>query len=267
MFGGSTTFGEGQRDEYTIASWLARLAEEAGTPIRIVNYGQRGWTHFQEMILFEQLAAAGPPPDVALFYDGANEINAQTLGAKGVPTHTLSDQYADLISGGLPEEFQAEEPTTPSLRDTLWDAYTEHSAVRMIVGRIRDALDPPAGATTAAPVQEDGPGTGTTYDKTVDDAVRALDVYTRGRDLTLFLTDRYDVEPLLFWQPVQKGPAEFWVDDNLTEPTVNISDALDAHPDVYIDGGHTNEEGARIVAERIWETLGPQVRSLGAGGD
>ena len=62
MFGGSTTWGEGQRDEHTIASDIAKLSEEDGTPVRIVDYGQRGWTHFQEMILFEQLLAAGDAP-------------------------------------------------------------------------------------------------------------------------------------------------------------------------------------------------------------
>jgi hypothetical protein len=54
MFGGSTTWGEGQRDDYTIASWLSRLAARGGIPLDAHNYGQRGWTHFQEMILYEQ---------------------------------------------------------------------------------------------------------------------------------------------------------------------------------------------------------------------
>ncbi|MEZ5320885.1 MAG: hypothetical protein R2698_02170 [Microthrixaceae bacterium] len=42
MFGGSTTWGEAQRDGYTIASYLGRLAEKAGTPIVVRNFGQRG---------------------------------------------------------------------------------------------------------------------------------------------------------------------------------------------------------------------------------
>ena len=146
MFGGSTTWGEGQRDEYTIASHIAKLSEEQGTPVRIVNYGQRGWTHFQEMILFEQLLAAGDEPDLAVFYDGANEINAQTLSAKGVPTHTLVDQYASLTSGGVAPEFIPAPARPPSAAVVAWDAYLKHSAIQKAVRRARDVVDPPVGA-------------------------------------------------------------------------------------------------------------------------
>lgn len=271
MFGGSTTWGEGQRDEYTIASYVSRLAEEAGTPIRMRNYGQRGWTHFQEMILFEQLLAEGPPPDLAVFYDGANEINAQSLTAKGVPTHTLADQYAELISGGIAEEFAIEDAVAPPSEALgTWRYYLTHSAIRKVVGRIRDELDPPAGASTSASVASSGgddAGAGQIYVKTVDDARRAVDVYERGRVLTAALAEQYDVDLELFWQPVLGDAApEQWADANVGEPTVNISDALDARPDVYIDGGHTNEEGARIVAERIWAQIRPTISDYYSAG-
>jgi len=39
-----------------------------------------------------------------------------------------------------------------------------------------------------------------------------------------------------------------------------IADVLDDHPDVFVDDIHTNEVGARIVAERIWESLEEPVR-------
>ncbi|MEZ5205243.1 MAG: hypothetical protein R2701_12940 [Acidimicrobiales bacterium] len=38
-----------------------------------------------------------------------------------------------------------------------------------------------------------------------------------------------------------------------------IIGALDGHQDVYFDQVHTNEVGARIVAERMWATLAPEV--------
>ena len=153
MFGGSTTWGEGQRDEYTIASYMAKLSEEQGTPVRIVNYGQRGWTHFQEMILFEQLLAAGDEPDLAVFYDGANEINAQTLSAKGVPTHTLVDQYASLTSGGVAPEFIPAPARPRSAAVVAWEAYLKHSAIQKAVRRARDVVDPPAGASESVQTQ------------------------------------------------------------------------------------------------------------------
>lgn len=275
MFGGSTTWGEGQRDGYTIASHLARISEREGSPIRIINYGQRGWTHFQEMILFEQLLAEKPAPDVAIFYDGANEIIAQSLSAKGVPTHTLADQYADQLSGGISEEFAIEDGAAPSEPPSsavlAWRDYVRHSAIRKVVGGTRDFLDPPAGATVgagAAPavrVQED-PGDGQVYEVTIADAERAVDVYERGRELTEYLAESNSVTPIFFWQPVLPGPAAVWTNENTSAPTINISDSLDAHTEVFIDGGHTNEEGARLVAERIWAEIEPEVDSIYADG-
>ncbi len=271
MFGGSTTWGEGQRDGYTIASYLGRIAKDAGTPIRVVNYGQRGWTHFQEMILFEQLLASEPAPAVAIFYDGANEINAQTLGAKGVPSHTLADQYAEKISGGISDEFALDEPppAPPSKAQLAWESYLSHSAIQQFVRLVKNQFDTPVGASEAAvhqsaAVHQDGgskEGFSETYVKTEQDAQRAIDVYERGRFLTTQLAEEYGVRPIFFWQPVMAGQAEVWANDHISDPTVNISDALDGREDVYIDGGHTNEEGARIVAERIWTDIAPAVKA------
>jgi hypothetical protein len=270
MFGGSTTWGEGQRDEYTIASYLARIAEEQGTPIKVVNYGQRGWTHFQEMILFEQLLAAEPAPDVAIFYDGANEINAQTLGAKGVPTHTLTDQYARILTGSSVQASEGDTPAAPpSAAATAWTAYAGHSATGKLLRWLRSGFDQPAGASTLqgdadGAGSDDGEDLGTFYEKSVEDAVRAVDVYERGRRVTEFLADEAGVRTLFLWQPQMAGPAEVWANDNVSAPTIDISDALDDRQDVYIDGGHTNEEGAAIVAERIWVDLAPVLPATGS---
>lgn len=268
MFGGSTTWGEGQRDEYTIASWLVRLSERDQLPISIENYGQRGWTHFQEMILYEQRLAEQPPPDLAMFYDGANEINAQSLMTEAVPTHTLAYTYAlELTGSSIATEF-VQESEAPSLTAQLWDAYTRHSvlyrASQLATGR-------PVGASVT---QEDDAGDGFTRDQnpnedgqiynyatTPQDGIDAGKVYERGKHLTLDLSERYGVDPLLLWQPIGfKGDAERNAIEQLTDPTIDISDALSDHDEVFIDGGHTNEEGARIVAERIWVDLKPLVQ-------
>ncbi len=201
MFGGSTTWGEGQRDEYTIASDLARLGETAGTPVIVRNFGQRGWAHFQEMILFEQLLAAEPAPDIVLFYDGANEINVQALGAKGVPSHTMVDAYAKLLSGGLPAEFTPA-PEEPDPVRTAWESYVRHSAVHKLARGLDDLFSDDAGASVVTPVERRQVSD---YQKTIDDARRALDVYERGRSLSQFLATEHHVRPMYFWQPVVAG--------------------------------------------------------------
>lgn len=73
FFGGSTMFGDGQRDEHTIPSVVARLSEADGRPIRAVNFGVGSYNNYQETMAFVEALALEEPPDLAVFYDGANE--------------------------------------------------------------------------------------------------------------------------------------------------------------------------------------------------
>jgi hypothetical protein len=73
LLGGSTTFGIGQRTEHTIAAELVALAAERGVALEVVNLGVSGYVNWQEATWFADRLAEGPPPDLAVFYDGANE--------------------------------------------------------------------------------------------------------------------------------------------------------------------------------------------------
>jgi hypothetical protein len=78
FFGGSTMFGIGQRDDHTIPSVVAKLAEMDGIRIRATNFGVNGDVNWQETIRFaELLPTARPAPDLVVFYDGWND---QSLG-------------------------------------------------------------------------------------------------------------------------------------------------------------------------------------------
>lgn len=276
VFGGSTTWGEGQRDQYTIASYLARLAEESATPIEVSNYGQRGWTHFQEMILFEQEVAKRGAPDIAVFYDGANEITAQSLVDEAVPTHVFTYSYAESLRGVRVQT------TVTGDRSGGWraavDAYRSHSAIHKLLRRsssIVAPLDDVGGDGAGARQDVDGVDDGITdgqivgrggnvydYRMTEQDGIDAGSVYTRGQELTATVAERAGVQPLFYWQPVGfKGVPQQRATENLTDRTIDISDVLLDHSEVFIDGVHTNEEGARIVAESIWTSLGPAVRA------
>ncbi len=278
MFGGSTTWGEGQRDGYTIASYLARIAEDEGLSITVENYGLRGWTHFQEMLLFEQQLALRRPPDLAIFYDGANELTTQSLMTQPVPVHTLAIAYAQRLGvGRLSTEVVSKEAPTPGW-GAFVAAYQRHSAVNKVFDWLAGT---PAGAAPAQtePPTTDAPSTegfetdlAVKPDGTIDDYQIALQdgldagkVYERGKKLTLAISADHGVEPFLFWQPWPNSPDAYQLaKDQLTPSTIDISDALDAvgpesEETVYIDGAHTNEEGARLVAVRIWAEIRPSV--------
>jgi len=76
LFGGSTAFGYGEADEFTISSHLQRqLREELGTDrVALYNFGRTFYISLQERWLFEQLVADGFAPDVAIFLDGLNDF-------------------------------------------------------------------------------------------------------------------------------------------------------------------------------------------------
>ena len=85
--GGSTMFGSFQRDGHTIPSEFARLAEADGIPVRVVNYGQLAYVNWQEVLLLQQLASGSSRPDLAVFYDGYNDLLSQfALGHHREPT-------------------------------------------------------------------------------------------------------------------------------------------------------------------------------------
>ncbi|MDQ7026245.1 MAG: hypothetical protein Q9P44_11900, partial [Anaerolineae bacterium] len=79
VFGGSTVWGEGARDAYTIPSHLARLLNENGIPQIVTNFGQTGYVSTQDAIWFQLQLTQGNVPDIAIFYQGFND----TLSAWG----------------------------------------------------------------------------------------------------------------------------------------------------------------------------------------
>ena len=251
IFGGSTTWGVGQRDEHTIPSELARAAERAGTPIVVRNFGQVTWLNWQEMLLFEQLLSTERRlPDLVLFYDGVNEFALP-------PPY---DQPAPRSFAPNAVEFDSISESGVSFRSVL-DAYRRRSFVSRLWHVVRDAVDPPAGATVVdrdPPDPEWGP----------DDEIRAAARnYDRGAAIIESLARAHRIPVVLLWQPrlatVERHHA---IRDHITAPLVDVSDALDRHPEVYLDDMHTDEVGARIVARRLWKVVAPQLERPGQSG-
>lgn len=80
MFGGSALWGLGARDNYTIPSYLSKMfAHETGDQIRIVNYGQLAYVNTQELITLLLELEQHHDPDLAIFYDGINDITSSLL--------------------------------------------------------------------------------------------------------------------------------------------------------------------------------------------
>lgn len=246
FFGGSTLWGEGQRDRHTIPSEVARLAEAAGTPVRVVNFGIRGYSAFQELLVFERELTDRPPPDLVVFYHGFNELSTQTEAPENLSRQPTIFQLAVIgdafgLAPALPGQVDAGEPSVR--RD-----YLQTSAVHKLLHGIRQlGAIRPAGADE--PYYQPPPAE---MAAAVDNADA---IYRRTMALLHHVAGEHEMAPVVFWQPT----GEWLPYDELTDRVadvgggIDISDALDDPPSpVFIDGIHTNELGARLVAEAMW---------------
>jgi hypothetical protein len=88
MLGGSTMWGTGARDDFTIPSLLAkRIADKAvGRPVEITNFGELGYVSTQELLTLELELQRGNIPDAVICYDGANDLGSAFQGGEaGIP--------------------------------------------------------------------------------------------------------------------------------------------------------------------------------------
>jgi len=249
FFGGSTMWGEGQRDEYTIPSFVSRLAEAEGVPLRVVNYGERGYTAYQEWLLFEQELSAHGAPDLVLFYDGINEIGTQMEAPQG-PSGQPTVYQLDAALGAL-ESAPALPGGGAFDQAGLWARYRETSGLHKLLRRL--GIDP-AGAEEAS-------------GDLADAVENAADIYHRSVELQRDVARRFGVPIINYWQPGPVYPAYLDLTERLPRGVVDLSETFseaDAEDRVFIDGGHTNELGARLVAEAMWDDLRVRIAELGA---
>lgn len=102
FFGGSTMWGEGSRDAYTIPSQTAQFLSEAGLQAHVTNYGQVAYVTEQDLILFQRQLVLGRIPNVAVFYGGFNDLAAVYMSnyRAGLP-HNEVNRIRDLRAGAV----------------------------------------------------------------------------------------------------------------------------------------------------------------------
>jgi hypothetical protein len=109
FFGGSTMWGIGARDDGTIPSEFA-----AAAGFWSENFGEDAYTAHQGLMLLVQLLQDGHRPDIVVFYDGVNDVEAKCrleltpnshaleaiidrrLSDTGLPATTFSHYFAPL---------------------------------------------------------------------------------------------------------------------------------------------------------------------------
>ena len=74
MFGGSTIWGTGARDAFTIPSILLQELHNKGVATEVINFGETGYVSTQEVIALLLQLQKGQLPDLVIFYDGINDL-------------------------------------------------------------------------------------------------------------------------------------------------------------------------------------------------
>jgi lysophospholipase L1-like esterase len=263
-FGGSTMMGMGARDDHTIPAVLARRLTESGHRVSITNYGQLGHNSTQEVITLQQLLKSGKRVDIALFYDGVNEMACaeQTGHADGLFNEARRRAEFNLLH--------------PDRRRDLIAAALIGAAPRTL-RRLRQLT----GLLLRGPLPSEQ--TDLSQIDLAELAGEVITAYLGNVRLARVLAREYEFQPLFFWQPVIttkkfKTPDEQrWLDDYTDAPEhrrllyeailsqrrcrpelVDAADAFDlsalfddwADP-VYIDLYHLSEAGNAAVAEAM----------------
>jgi len=239
VFGGSAAFGVGQRDGHTIASELARLAAADGIRIRTVNFATPAYQAWQEALQLRTELSRRPAPDLVVLYHGANDLADIDRRASD------GSQPLD-VPGSLFERQDGRFKSAPR-------GPPEHDPSRVAAAEIRILRSQAAAAHDAAA--------------------------------------EYDVPLVTVWQPsLWSMPAAAWTPEavdaahtnldhlramhhledlvvqGLGPELVDLRHALDdAGQPTFFDVVHTNEAGARIVAEHLYPTIRPTLERLRRG--
>lgn len=267
-FGGSTMMGMGARDGHTIPAILAQRLGELGHRVAVINYGQLGHNSTQGAITLQQLLKAGEPIDIAVFYDGINEMACaeQTGHADGLFNEARrraefnllhNDRRRDLVAAAL----MAMAPRT--LR-----------RLRQLTGlALRGPL--PAAEADLSAIDPDRL------------AAEVVAIYAANLRLIRLLAREYGFRPIFFWQPaivskrVLTADEQRWERDYTKDAAprrrlyaailaahrrhhdaVGAADEIDlsalfddwSEP-VYIDLYHLSEGGNATVAEAMLPAL------------
>ena len=110
LFGGSTMWGTGVRDEHTIASLFAqRLAQLGWSDFHVVNYGESAYVATQSLLTLLLELRAGNIPDIVVFYEGINEVaSSHVMQRAGITQHETAIGFYE----NAPQRVEAMPPRT-----------------------------------------------------------------------------------------------------------------------------------------------------------
>ncbi len=186
VFGGSTAWGMGARDEKTIPSEIARALARNGVRAELVNYAQIGHISTQSLLELQMALMRGDRPDVVIFLDGVNDTLAalQNGSAGGLVNTENRRQEFNILSdpGRLLGAFVVRN--------------VEDSAMFRLAKSLGNRLIP---ARSSAPPEHYRHVEGADLNRLAEEV---LANHQANRELVTKLGEAYGFSSLFFWQPV-----------------------------------------------------------------
>ena len=259
FFGGSAAWGLGNRDDYTIPSYLSRMLNKDEARFKVFNYSVPGYTFMQGVLHLILLLKEGHAPQYVIFYDGFNEIYA-------------AHQHG--IAGTMHNQFMTRDRLKLRYRDAVWNGIKE--AVRKY-SMIYKAIHGLYASVKKEPKYQE------IAEKYSDTQLRALsrDIvadYKNSIKLLDQLSKAYGFKYLCFWQPSmlterhltkQEANIDIRAEDQAFKKLCVDTDAYLRQENiphfylltdvfakrtasVYVDTAHISEKGNAIIANKIY---------------
>lgn len=262
VFGGSTVWGTGARDEATIPSFLAKHLVAKGLSVEVVNFGETGYVTTQELVTLILCLQRGDLPDLVVFYDGLNDAfstfqNHVAGRPQYVEIHRVKLNL-NLYLGQFSSDFAG--------LDRLAKGVNRRLERRKAT--VREDKAPPTNEVALA-----------------SDTIR---VYEQNLRLIQSLADAYGFKCQFFWQPVvftkhhltefesraagdmefyrsfclevyrQAAASEFLAQQGRFH---NISSIFDETSEqCYLDFAHVTEEANEMIAKDMEVYLAPEIK-------
>ena len=253
MFGGSTLWGTGARDAFTIPALVARDLQAGGLSADVFNFGESGYVSTQSLVALLLELRSDRRPDVVVFYDGVNDtFSAFSQQRPGLP----QNEYNRAADFNLSQAGPARHA-----RLLLRDAADASATVALVERLVRK----PAGSDSL-------------WQPSNPDSLAALVVttYLSNLDMLRALGEHYHFRPLAYWQPTifQKPTlSKYEQSERAKVPELarffeqtyaamesrahdgrvhDLAQVFSTRRDpVYVDWMHLGESGNAVIAQRI----------------
>lgn len=264
MFGGSTMWGTGARDHYTIPSHLSKILHENNYKFEVTNYGESSYMFLQEIIHLALLLREGHRPDFVFFYDGINDV----YGAyqNGIAGQSIDiERTRKILQTSNPSNMRQMKNIILHITSLRW-AKIYRSTLKLYNYVFSPEYKFPEMASNYSKFELEELGR------------NIVDHYKKSINLLDNLSQVYGFKYLALWQPTiyteknitdEESTVDIRVNDKSLEILsqhvnhihqreninyfYNISDVLkDRNETFYIDYGHLSEEGNRTVAYKIY---------------